>query len=121
MSFEADFLNLMKDTVTIAPWTGVMDRDNRPTHGAPVSYRARIVGKAIALRQVFGEQVTPIFDVYVNSGGVLITIHDLLTLPADVAWIDHTPVIFAVGNYTDENSLHHVKLQCGWMYHRQGQ
>lgn len=120
MSFETDFLSMMKDEVTIEPWLS-MDRDNRPSFGAAVTYRARIAGKAIALRQVFGEQSTVIFDVYVNSNGARITVNDRLTLPADQTWVDHTPVIFAVGNYTDEDSTHHCKLQCGWMYHRQGQ
>jgi len=120
MSFDLDFLDMMKDTVIIAPFTGI-DTYNRPTFGAAVSYRARIAGKDIALRAPTSENNTPIFDIWVYSRGVLITIDDKLTLPNDPAWRDRTPVIFAVGAYTDEDSTHHAKIQCGWMYHRQGQ
>lgn len=88
---------------------------------APVEYRCRIVGKGIALRRRFGEDQTVIYDIYVHSGSNVFTTEDKVILPEDAVWTDQTPLIFAVGRYTDEDGHHHTKLQCGWMYHRQGQ
>jgi hypothetical protein len=50
-----------------------------------------------------------------------IALADMIVLPEDEAWIDRTPEIFALGRMTDEDGHHHTKIQCGWMYHRQGQ
>ena len=89
-------------------------------------------GKIITLRRADKEDKTPIFDVYIGGiisgdavlplGQTLFTTNDQIYLPPeDPAWVDHTPMIFAVARATDEDGHHHVKLQCGFMYHRQGQ
>jgi len=132
MSFEPEFLSMMPFTVTVEPFTG-MDRNNEPEYnGIPISFRARIVGKVISLRRSAQEDATPVFDVYLGGiieanghiipvGNILITTNDRLTLPSNQGWVDETPIIFAVAHATDEEGHHHVKLQCGFMYHRQGQ
>lgn len=128
--FEREFLSMMPHTVTVTPFVA-LDRNNTPSYGDAVTFRARIVGKIISLRRADKEDSTPVFDVYLGGivtgttitpvGNVKITTNDLLTLPADVAWVDQTPIIFAVARATDEGGHHHIKLQCGFMYHRQGQ
>ena len=122
MSFEKDFLDMMPHTITILNYlrddfsgAPVYDEDN------PRTYRCRIVGKGISLRTRQGEDDTVIFDIYADMKGDPLKQEDKIVLPADVAWNDQTPLIFAIGRYPDEDSHHHVKIQCGWMYHRQGQ
>lgn len=120
MAFEAEFLTMMPHTVTVEPFLGV-DRFNAPSYGPAAIFRARIVGKVISLRRSEKEDASGIFDVYLDAGASVFTVDDRLTLPADAAWVDATPIIFAVARATDESGHHHVKLQCGFMYHRQGQ
>ncbi len=130
MAFESEFLSMMPYTVTVEPYVGY-DRDNVATFGTAVTFRARIVGKVISLRRSDKEDATPVFDVYLGGivqgnsvipvGNILMTTNDRLTLPVNQGWVDETPVIFAVARSTDEEGHHHVKLQCGFMYHRQGQ
>jgi len=120
MAFEPDFLEMMPHTVTIAPWVS-RTAAGVDVFGAPVAYRARIVGKILSLRRAERSDRTVIFDVYLHAGTAVITSKDKLTLDGDAAWVDGTPIIFAVARSTDEDGHHHVKLQCGWQYHRQGQ
>lgn len=131
MSFEAEFLDFMPFTVAVAPFIG-LDRNNEASYGADVNYRARIVGKVISLRRSEKEDATPVFDVYLGGivnldgsitpvGNTLFTTNDKVTLPVNQGWVDETPIIFAVARATDDEGHHHVKLQCGFMYHRQGQ
>lgn len=121
MSFESEFLDMMPHTIEVHSWTG-QDFDGVDQYVVPhKTYRCRIVGKGIALRRRDAEEDTVIFDIYANTGGDVVKVEDKIVLPADNAWIDRTPLIFAVGRYTDETGHHHTKIQCGWMYHRQGQ
>lgn len=134
MSFERDFLTMMPHIIGKQTRTG-QDFNNVPTYNPTVErYRCRITGKAIALRRHEFEEDTVIFDIYVcpfplneldeiqwGAPVALFAVEDRIILPADQAWIDQTPILFAVGRNTDEDGHHHVKLQCGWMYHRQGQ
>lgn len=107
---------------------------NVPTYdeAGEESFRCRITGKALSIRHRMTEEDTVIFDIYVYpfpilaAGGFdydtpteVFRTTDRITLPDDQAFIDTTPLIFAVGRETDELGHHHVKLQCGWMYHRQ--
>lgn len=117
---EREFLELMPHTVMISPFLG-RDFDGVDQFGDPVEYRARIAGKGIALRRRSDEDDTVIFDVYIDAGDNIIRTEDKIELPPDAAWIDETPLIFSVGRYTDDRGVHHTKIQCGYMYHRQGQ
>lgn len=131
MAFEPEFLSMMPFTVDVAPFVG-LDRNNEASYGDAVTYRARIVGKVISLRRSEKEDATPVFDIYLGAivnldgtlspvGNTLFTTNDKVTLPVNQGWVDETPIIFAVARATDEDGTHHVKLQCGFMYHRQGQ
>lgn len=117
---EREFLELMPHRVKISPYEGT-DFHGEIQYGDPVEYRARIVGKGIALRRQQDEDDTVIFDVYLDAGDAVIRVEDKIELPADAAWMDQTPLIFSVGRYSDESGVHHTKVQCGYMYHRQGQ
>lgn len=121
MPFESEFLEMMPHQVEVHSWLG-QDFQGIDTYAVPhATYQCRIVGKGIALRRKEGEEDTVIFDIYADTGGAVVKIEDKIVLPADEAWIDQTPLIFAIGRYTDEFGHHHTKIQCGWMYHRQGQ
>jgi len=131
--FDKEFLTMMPDTVIMIPVLAY-DRNNEVSEwGTPTQYRCRITGKHISLRRPLSQDESPIFDIYLGGkyiDGELYLLTDLDTpsvdskihLPGgDARWIDGTPEIFAVALVTDEFGRHHVKVQCGWMYHRQGQ
>lgn len=120
MAFESDFLEFMNEVVSIERFR-YMDSKKVKTYYPAVEYRARISGKIVSLRRSDKEEQSSIVDIWLNAGGDVITINDRITLPDTGMWIDRTPVIFAIGRYTDDEGPHNVKLQCGWMYHRQGQ
>jgi len=117
---EHEFYSMMPHHVTVAPFVS-NDVYGKPVFGTAVSFRARVTGKALSIRRAEKQDTTVIFDVYIDAGGTVITTEDQLTLDGDPAWVDQTPMIFAVARATDEDGHHHVKIQCGWMYHRQGQ
>lgn len=123
MAYDATFAELFPHTITLAPWTGGYDGNGTPQHGAAVLYAARISGKKISIRRTMGEEDQDIFDVWFYAAAtVKITVQDILTLPNEQVFIENrTPVIFAVARVSDEDGQHHVKLQCGWQYRRQGQ
>lgn len=129
--FEPDFLDMMPFLVTISPAIGI-DTNGEISYGTPREYRARISGKYISLRRPTSADGTPVFDIWIGArwideepasldDGDAFTVDALVELPDDPAWIDGTPVIFAIGRITDNDGHHHIKVQCGWMYHRQGQ
>lgn len=119
---ESEFLELMPDYVKIYPFTGTYDFEGNPIRATEgVEYRARIVGKGLSVRRRSDEEDTVIYDVYIDAGNDVIRMEDKIELPPDQAWIDTTPEIFTVGRFSDEFGMHHTKIQCGWMYHRQGQ
>lgn len=134
MAFELEFLELMPHVVKVFPYLGE-DFYGDPQHDMenPRRYRCRIVGKGLALRTKMSDQETVIYDIYVgprldendqivpNSSGDAFHIEDKIVLPPDQVFTDQTPVIFAVGRFPDDTGHHHTKIQCGWMYHRQGQ
>lgn len=121
MAFEREFLSMMPHTVTVAPFVS-RDVHGIPSYGTARTFRARVTGKVLSLRRSDRSDTTVVFDVYLDvTPGVTITTEDRLTLDGDLAWIKNTPIIFAVARVSDEDGHHHVKLQCGWQYHRQGQ
>lgn len=120
-----DFDTMMPHTVQVTPYTG-RDKYGKPTYNeaATVSYTCRIVGKGMALRRDMNDDDTLLYDIYLDgeqSHDAPITVWDKLTIPAPFNPMGSNPIIFAVGRYADDDGEHHVKLQCGWMYHRQGQ
>lgn len=128
MAWDPDFLSMFPYTVQLAPCTGV-DGNAIPTYGADVAYRARVSGKIMGLRRGDEADITPIFEIWMVPSNaatdltdVKITPEDRLTLPDELVFgQDRSPVIFTVARITDEDGQHHVKLACGWQYHRQGQ
>lgn len=128
MSFEREFLEFMPHVVAVFAKTGT-DRHGAAVHASTgVAYRCRISGKVVSLRRSDKEDVGSILDVWLGArvdelplGTSPITIADKVELPNESIWFDRYPVVFAVGHYTDPQGLHNIKLQCGWMYHRQGQ
>ena len=120
MGLDREFYSMMPHRVTVAPYVS-RDVHGIPSYGPAVTFRARVTGKALSLRRPDKSDATVIFDVYIDAGDTAITTEDKLTLDGDPAWVDQTPVIFAVSRMTDENGHYCVKIQCGWVYHRQGQ
>lgn len=128
MSFEREFLEFMPHVVTIFAKTG-QDRHGNLTHAPTgVAYQCRVSGKVVSLRRSEKEDVGSILDVWIGArvdeqpiDTTPITVLDKIELPENPIWYDRYPVIFAVGYYTDPDGVHNVKVQCGWMYHRQGQ
>jgi hypothetical protein len=123
MAFDASFKRLFVHTFTLAPWDGTYNANGEPQHGTAVSYQGRITGKKLSLRLAHNEDNEDIFDIYFFADeDTRVTVNDLLTLPnQQVFGEDRTQRIFAVARVADEDGQHHVKLQCGWRYHRQGQ
>lgn len=139
MAFEAEFLEMMDQVVGFVMCLG-FDRNGDPIYetdeeGDEIvrNYRCRISGKSLSLRQPTENEETPIFDIHVGmrllEDGTLRPVgsdpfNELMKviLPVgDPVWATGTPIIFATGRYPDDNSYHHVKVQLGWRYHRQGQ
>lgn len=131
MGFDNEFLSMMNEIVTVAPYLGT-DAHLRKTYGPAVRYRARVVGRGIALRRAMNEDSAVIYDVYTDgvpvdedrrpleSGTIgIFTVQDKLVLPPYIVWEDQEPEIFSVGRYPDEVGLHHYLIQCGFQYHRQ--
>lgn len=118
---EPDFLDLMPYVFAIARHLGTDFDGNSQYDPVPFTYRCRIVGKGLALRRQFSEELTVIVDIYFDPGNEEFTAKDQVYLPPSQAFMDETPVIFSIGRFPDDEGHHHVKIQCGWMYHRQGQ
>lgn len=116
-NLDKGFLDLMTETVTYATRSG-QNEYNEPTFGTPVSYTARIVGKAMELRDAKGEEITVTYELWLDTVDT-ISPDGQLTLTGS-KWIDTTPVIFTVRRVPDENGDSHIQISCGWRYHRQG-
>lgn len=121
MSFDPEFLELMPHTIALTAPTG-KNAQGQPIYsgGTPVSYRARVVGMIMALRKKEASEEQQLFDVYVAAGSDVVEPDYQLTLPADLQFLGGSPKIFTVTVETDEDGPHHIKLSCGFMYHRQG-
>lgn len=122
MTLELEFLEMMDAVLQIEPCQG-FNSHGEPIPGTPYEVPCRVSGKAIALRKGTTADKTPIFDVWAVTGGHYISLDDRITvIGADPRWTRQGRlVLFAVGQYTDDDGIHHTKLQCGWQYHRQGQ
>ncbi|SRR6266540_185431 len=129
--FEMEFLDMMPHQISVQSQKFVSGGDLVP-FGDARRYQCRISGKILSLRRPNSEQDTVIFDIWVGArlldDGTArpvdvdeFTVNDKVTLPAGQSFIDESPILFTAGRITDEDGPHHIKLQCGWMYHRQGQ
>lgn len=124
MSFELEFLELMPHTLVVEHWDGLSyDAQGRPSgFGEEIEYRCRISGKAVAIRRADNEQEAIIYDVWLyNHDQSAFRQEDRITFPVSFQFRQERPSVFTVGSYDDQVTQHHVKLQCGWQYHRQGQ
>jgi hypothetical protein len=125
MAFTKDFLELMPHIVGIEAYGGEDHSGDPLPYGPLTPFRARVVGKGIALRRTAAEDDTVIYDIYLDvSEDPFRLFHpqDRITLAPGEGYRDEHPEIFSIGRYPDEDyKPHHVKIQCGWMYHRQGQ
>lgn len=132
MSFESEFYEFMKETVLIERFL-YMNAEKEKVYDDPVRFQARVAGKSVSVRRSEKEEFQNIVDIWINpeagKGGTRFTTpmpsyvideNSRITLESGV-WADRNPVIFGVGRYTDDEGQHNVKIQCGWMYHRQGQ
>lgn len=113
---ENELLQLLPHTITVQPYTGY-NNDGSGIPGTAVEYRARIVGKVMAVRKDRGVEITNLMTIYVDTTDV-ISANSKLTLPSEFSG-DGDPMIFAVNHYVDEKGMHHAVIQCGWMYHGQ--
>jgi hypothetical protein len=100
MTIESDFLELMTQTVTIAPLTGHNDFAE-PAYGTAVSHRARVVGKIRRVLNAEGREVISSQQVYIY-GAPDISTQAQITMPDGT-----TPQILRVERYPDENGDHH--------------
>jgi len=124
MALEPEFLELMRHTILVEHWDGVSrDESGQPSAwGAAVSYRCRVAGKVVTLRRVDSAQDAIIYDIWLrNHTDAHFREEDRVTLPTELQFRQEYPSIFTIGVFDDTVGLHHVKLQCGWQYHRQGQ
>lgn len=81
MSFEAEFTDLMFDTVTIRPYVG-QDGYGRPTYGPAQVFQCRIVGRTRKVINYQGEEKLATTEIILlNSPGI--NPRSQLTLPAN--------------------------------------
>jgi len=123
--FEPDFLSMFAHTVQIQRWDGTYDGEGNPSPSATVlEFQCRISGKKLGERRSQGDgDNQDVFDIwFYDPENRTFTVNDKVTLPTDLAFAqDRNPSIYAVARVTDEEGQHHIKIQCGWQYHRQGQ
>lgn len=104
---ESELLELMPDTITIAPPSGTYDDRGQANYGTAVSYPCRI-------EPAKGEQI-----IYASDGrerkaawqiqvGTTATLNPegRLTLPS--GFNPQVPPFYSVGRVADENGAHHV-------------
>lgn len=106
MTIEADFADLMVDTITIA---GPTTRNVRgeASYGAEASYRARVVRRNRMVRTDGGDEVASRTQAWVFgiSGA---TVASRVVLPDGTS-----PPVLAVELYPDENGAHHEVIYFG--------
>ena len=106
MALDPDLLEMMTQTVTIAPLTG---RDNygKPTFGTGVVWRARIKGTNRRVVDHAGQEAVSTTEVWI--GGVSgIGPTDQLTLPDGTS-----PPLLKVERYPDEDGNSFEKVYLG--------
>jgi hypothetical protein len=99
-SFIADLYDLFERTVTIEPFVS-QTAAGLPSFGAPVSYPARILMKAVGVRTIEGTIIVGRGTIYLPVADVVITTRDRITLPSDMP-SPRTPPILSVSEVDDE-------------------
>lgn len=111
---EAEFLEFMPATVTIAPWISD-DANANPTYGTAVSYSARISIKDELVRSHDGREIVAKGKVYLAAGlqpiTTVPTTRDKITLPSQ--YVPTNPPILDVIPSQDQFGIHHVELVIG--------
>lgn len=106
MALEAEFLDLMTETVTHAAFTGRSEYGT-PSYGAGTSYSCRITRKPTRIRMPDGSEAIAAAVVWIG-GTPTIGASDQLTLPDG-----STPPILRADRISDEDGPHHVKVYLG--------
>lgn len=107
MALESDFLDLMTQTVTVAPYSG-QNGSGEASYGSPVSYSARVVGKSRMVRNMTGQEVLSSKTVYLYGASLSFSTKDRVTLPNGN--VPQTPPIIAVSQFPDDEGDHHSVL-----------
>jgi hypothetical protein len=106
MTIEPEYLELMVDTVMIAPATS-RNAYGADSYGTPVAHRARVVRKNQMVRTDSGQELVSRTQAWIY-GAPGITPRDQITLP------DGThPQILSVDRFPDENGPHHEVAYMG--------
>ena len=106
MSDVDAWTDMMADTVTIAPRTG-LDAFRKPTYGPAKSYRARIMGSNRRVTTAQGQEVGSSRKIILATTDV-INVEDQVTLPDNFS--PRQPPILSVSPVRDESGPHHVAL-----------
>jgi hypothetical protein len=110
MSIE-DFLDFMPDTVTVTPYVSTSANGAKTYDTANIiSYPARVEMRNHLVLDKAGREVTARGTVYLGST-VAPGISDLLTLPA--GFTPRTPPMIDINIESDEDGIHHIKLEIG--------
>lgn len=106
---ESELLELMPDTITIAPPDGTYTDRGQPNFGAAVSYACRIEptqGEQIVYGPS-GEERKAAWTIYVGTTSAL-NPEGQLTLPSGFS--PQTPPFYAIGRQADETASHHAVI-----------
>jgi hypothetical protein len=103
------FRDLMTDTVTIAPYQST-SKYATEGYGAPVTYKARVVGQNRNVITIAGDEKISRVTVYLGSIPTTIGPLDRITLPARFQPMQ--PPILAIEHEPDEHGVHHVNVAC---------
>ena len=105
----SEWLDLMADTVTVAPWSS-QSASGVPTYGAAVSYTARVEMKNHLIVDAQGREVLARGRVFMATTTVP-SVKDKVTLPS--RYVPVSPPILAVSPASDNLGMHHVTLEIG--------
>ncbi len=103
MSFINDFKELMTVTVTVAPLSS-QDGFSKPTYGAAVSFKARVVREHKLVRDKEGQEVVSTAQCWINGNPVIspeaqVTLEDATT-----------PAVVMIEQFQDERGPSHTKI-----------
>jgi hypothetical protein len=103
MTFEAEFLDVMIDTVTWEKFTGI-DQYANPIYAAPVTLQCRVSPKSVQVLDVNGNEVLSKANIW-TAGAFDIGPQDKITHSGG----EVDPVI-SVSSPPDRDGAHHVKV-----------